>query len=96
LAEQKFLAVVASPEMEECMLPGPAPGKGFWTPALTTIGLGIFVAVASFVVVTSQWGKPTSSIATAGFFGILLGILIFVVGCIWLLVKILGVLSRPR
>ncbi len=78
------------------MLPGPAPGKGFWTPALTTIGLGIFVAVASFVVVTSQWGKPTSSIATAGFFGILLGILIFVVGCIWLLVKILGVLSRPR
>jgi hypothetical protein len=78
------------------MLPSPAPEKASWNPPLITIGIGILVAIVSFVVVTSQWGRPTSSIATAGFFGILLGILIFVAGCIWLLVKIVGVISRPR
>jgi hypothetical protein len=78
------------------MLPGPAPTKVSWNPVLITIGIGILLAVASFVVVTSQWGRPTTSIATAGFFGILLGILVFTAGCIWLLVKIIVVVSRPR
>jgi hypothetical protein len=78
------------------MLAGPAPAKVSWNPALITIGIGVLLAVASFVVVTSQWGQPTTSIATAGFFGILLGILVFTAGCIWLLVKIIVVVSRPR
>ena len=78
------------------MLPSPAPAKVSWNPVLITIGIGILVAIASFVVVTSQWGQPTTPIATAGFFGILLGILIFVAGCIWLLVKVISVISRPR
>jgi hypothetical protein len=78
------------------MLPGPAPTKVSWNPVLITIGIGVLLAVASFVVVTSQWGRPTTSIATAGFFGILLGILVFTAGCIWLLVKIIVVVSRPR
>jgi hypothetical protein len=95
-AEQRILIVAALLEKEERMLPAPARGKGFWDPALITIGIGILLGVVSFVVVTSQWGKPTTSIATAGFFGILLGILIFVAGCIWLFVKILSVVSRPR
>jgi hypothetical protein len=42
-----------------------APGKAFWNPALITIGIGILVAVVSFSVVTSQWGHPTTDIATA-------------------------------
>jgi apolipoprotein N-acyltransferase len=78
------------------MLPGPAPTKVSWNPVLITIGIGVLLAVASFVVVTSQWGRPTTSIATAGFFGILFGILVFTAGCIWLLVKIIVVVSRPR
>jgi hypothetical protein len=78
------------------MLPDPAPEKVSWNPVLITIGIGVLLAVASFVVVTSQWGRPTTSIATAGFFGILLGILVFTAGCIWLLVKIIVVVSRPR
>jgi hypothetical protein len=78
------------------MLPGPSTPKVSWDPVLITIGIGVLLAVASFVVVTSQWGKPTTSIATAGFFGILLGILVFVAGCIWLLVKIIVVVSRHR
>ena len=48
------------------------------------------------VVITSQWGNPTSNVATAGFVGILLGILTFVAGCIWLVVKVLRVASRLR
>jgi flagellar biogenesis protein FliO len=76
------------------MLPGPSTPK-FRGTLLITIGIGVLLAVASFVVVTSQWGKPTTSIATAGFFGILLGILVFVAGCIWLLVKIRRGLSAP-
>jgi hypothetical protein len=78
------------------MLPDPAPEKVSWNPVLITIGIGVLLAVASFVVVTSQWGRPTTSIATAGFFGILLGILVFTGGCVWLLVKIIVVVSRPR
>jgi len=78
------------------MIPSPAPGKVSWNPVLITIGVGILLAIVSFGVVTSQWGRPTSSIATAGFFGILLGFLIFAVGCLWLLVKIVVVVSRPR
>jgi len=78
------------------MLTDPAPAKVSWNPVLITIGIGVLLAVASFVVVTSQWGRPTTSIATAGFFGILLGILVFTAGCIWLLVKIIVVASRPR
>jgi len=78
------------------MLPDPAPEKVSWNPVLITIGIGVLLAVASFVVVTSQWGRPTTSIATAGFFGILLGILVFTAGCVWLLVKIILVVSRPR
>ena len=78
------------------MLPDPAPEKVSWNPVLITIGIGVLLAVASFVVVTSQWGRPTTSIASAGFFGILLGILVFTAGCIWLLVKIIVVVSRPR
>jgi len=78
------------------MLPGPAPAKVSWNPVLITIGIGVLLAVASFVVVTSQWGQPMTSIATAGFFGILLGILVFAGGCIWLVVKIIVVVSRPR
>lgn len=35
------------------MLPDPTPAKVSWTPVLTTIGIGILLAVASFVVVTS-------------------------------------------
>ena len=81
---------------EETMDTGPAPPKISWTPVLLTIGAGIFVAVASFIVVTSQWGHPTSPIATAGFFGILLGLLILSAGCIWLLAKILAVMKRLR
>jgi hypothetical protein len=78
------------------MLPDPAPEKVSWNPVLITIGIGVLLAVASFVVVTSQWGRPTTSIATAGFFGILLGILVFTAGCIWLVIKIIVVVSRPR
>jgi len=96
LAKQKFLLVATTLEMEDAMLPGPAPEKVSWNPVLITIGAGILIAVVSFAVVTSQWGNPQSNIATAGFAGILLGIVIFVAGCIWLLVKVLGVMSRSR
>jgi hypothetical protein len=78
------------------LMPGTVPRKSFWDPALITIGIGILVAVGSFVVVTSQWGHPTTDIATAGFFGILVGILIFVAGCIWLLVKFVILIARAR
>jgi hypothetical protein len=78
------------------MLPGPASEKVSWNPVLITIGLGILLAIISFVVVTSQWGRPTTSVATVGFFGILFGILIFAIGCIWLIVKIMVVVSRSR
>jgi apolipoprotein N-acyltransferase len=78
------------------MLPGLASEKVSWNPVLITIGLGILLAIVSFVVVTSQWGRPTTSVATAGFFGILFGILIFAIGCIWLIVKIIVVVSRSR
>ena len=78
------------------MLSSPASEKVSWNPALITIGLGILLAIVSFVVVTSQWGRPTTSVATVGFFGILFGILVFAVGCIWLIVKIMVVLSRSR
>ena len=78
------------------MLPGPAVEKVSWNPVLITIRIGILLAVVSFAVITSQWGNPQSNIATAGFCGLLFGILIFVAGCIWLLVKILGVMSRAR
>ena len=96
LAKQKVLLVGATFEMEDAMLPGPAPEKVSWTPVLITIGTGILLAIVSFAVITSQWGNPQSNVATAGFGGILLGVLIFVAGCIWLLVKILGVMSRAR
>ena len=78
------------------MLDGPATAKVSWNPVLITIGMGILLFVATCVVMTSQWGQPTTSIATAGFFGMLLGILTFAAGCIWLVVKILVVISRPR
>jgi len=65
-------------------------------PPLITIGIGGLLAVTGFMVITSQWGHPTSSVATVGFFIILLGILIFVVGCIWLLVRLLSLISRLR
>jgi len=78
------------------MPPDPAPEKVSWNPVLITIGLGILFAVVSFVVVTSQWGRPTTSVATVGFFGILFGILIFAIGCIWLVVKIVVFVSRFR
>jgi apolipoprotein N-acyltransferase len=78
------------------MLPGPALPKASWNPVLITMGIGVLLAVASFVALMSQWGRPTTSVATAGFFGILLGILVFVAGCIWLLVKIIVVVSRPQ
>ena len=78
------------------MLPGPASEKVSWNPVLITIGLGILVAIVSFVVITSQWGRPTTSVATVGFFGILLGILIFAIGCIWLIIKIAVAVSRTR
>ena len=78
------------------MLPSPAPEKPSWNPVLITIGAGILLAIASFVLITSQWGRPTSSLATAGFFGILLGILIFAIGCLWFIVKVVAVVSRPR
>src|SRR4029077_92880 len=93
---QKVSGNRAPPQKEERMHPDPAPEKVSWNPVLITIGIGVLLAVASFVVVTSQWGRPTTSIATAGFFGILLGILVFTAGCIWLLVKIIVVVSRPR
>lgn len=76
------------------MLPSPAPAKVFWNPVLITIGIGMLLAIVSFLAVTSQWGRPTTSIATAGFFGILFGIFIFATGCIWLVVKIVIVISR--
>jgi len=77
------------------MLSGPAPEKASWNPVLITIGIGI-LAIVSFVAIPSQWGRPTTSIATVGFFGILFGILIFAIGCIWFIVKIVVVVSRPR
>ena len=76
------------------MLPSPAPEKASWISVLITIGAGILLAIASFVLITSQWSRPTSSLATVGFFGILFGILIFAIGCIWLIVKIAVVVSR--
>ena len=88
------ISVIATPPEESLLEPVRAPGKAFWNPALITIGIGILLAVVSFGVVTSQWGNPNTP--TAGFFGILLGILIFVAGCLWLLVKIVRVVSRPR
>jgi hypothetical protein len=78
------------------MIPGPALAKASWNPVLITIGAGVLLFVASFIVVTSQWGHPTTSIGTAGFFGMLLGIVVFIAGCIWLLVKIVVVVSRAR
>ena len=78
------------------MLSGPAPEKASWNPVLITIGIGILLAIVSFVVVTTQWGRPTTSVATVGFFGILFGILIFAIGCIWFIVKIVVVVSRSR
>jgi len=78
------------------MLPGSAPEKISWNPVLITIGIGILLAIVSFVVVTSQWGRPTTSVATVGFFGILFGILIFAIGCIWFIVKIVVLVSRSR
>lgn len=76
------------------MLPDPVSEKASWNPVLITIGLGSLLAIVSFVAVTSQWGRPTTSVATVGFFGILFGILVFAIGCIWLIVKILVVVSR--
>jgi predicted permease len=96
LAKQKVVLACATLEMEDAMLPVPAPERVSWTPVLITIGTGILLAIVSFAVITSQWGNPQSNVATAGFVGILLGILIFVAGCIWLLVKILGVMSQAR
>jgi len=90
------ISVIATPPEESLLEPVRAPGKAFWNPALITIGIGILLAVVSFGGVTSQWGRPTTDTATAGFFEILLGILIFVAGCLWLLVKIVRVVSRPR
>jgi hypothetical protein len=78
------------------MLPSPASEKASWNPVLITIGIGILFAIVSFIVVTSQWGRPTTSVATVGFFGILFGILIFATGCIWFIVKIVVVVSRSR
>ena len=88
--------MAASLEKQKHMLPGPAGTKISWTPVLATIGVGILLAIVSFVVITSQRGNPTSNVATAGFVGILLGILTFVAGCIWLVVKVLRVASRLR
>ena len=97
LAKQKFFC--SSPRRLKwrmlCFL-ALAPEKVSWNPVLITIGTGILIAVVSFAVTTSQWGNPASNIATAGFAGILLGTLIFVAGCIWLLVTVLGVVSRSR
>lgn len=78
------------------MLPGSAAARVSMNPPLITIGMGVLLAVVGFLVVTSQWGHPTSSVATVGFFGILLGILVFVVGCIWLVVKLVSLVSRRR
>jgi hypothetical protein len=78
------------------MPPDPGSEKASWNPVLITIGLGILLAVVSFVVVTSQWGRPTTSVATVGFFGILFGILTFAIGCVWLIVKIVVFVSRFR
>jgi predicted permease len=88
----------SSPSLEgrSRMLPRPAPEKTSWNPVLITIGIGILFAIVSFVVVTSQWGRPTTSVATVGFFGILFGILIIAIGCIWFIVKIVVAVSRSR
>jgi preprotein translocase subunit SecF len=43
--------------------------------------------MASCVSLISQWGRPSSDVATASIVGILLGVLIFVAGCLWLLYK---------
>jgi hypothetical protein len=80
----------------ETMLSGPATARVSMNPPLATIGMGALLAVTGFVVITSQWGHPTSGVATGGFFVILLGILVFVVGCIWLLVKLLSLIARPQ
>jgi hypothetical protein len=53
------------------MLPGPAPEKVSWNPVLITISIGILLAIVSFVVATSQWGRPTTSVATVRPFGVL-------------------------
>ena len=74
----------------------PAPPKISWTPVLVTIGAGILIAAGSFAGLISQWGRPSTGIATASFLGIVLGLLILAAGCIWLLVKILAVMSRSR
>ena len=47
------------------MLRGPAPAKASWTPPLATIGVGFLVGVGCFVGLLSQWGQPTTNIATA-------------------------------
>jgi hypothetical protein len=78
------------------MFTSPAAGRVSMNPPLIAIGLGVLLAVTGFVMITSQWGHPTSSVATVGFFIILLGILVFVIGCIWLLVRLLSLVSRPR
>jgi apolipoprotein N-acyltransferase len=52
--------------------------------------------VVSFGGLISQWGRPTTSVATASFFGILFGILIFTVGCNWLLVKVILIIFRSN
>jgi hypothetical protein len=94
-AKQKaFLA--GKPIERRKMLSGPATARVSMNPPLATIGMGALLAVTGFVVITSQWGHPTSGVATGGFFVILLGILVFVVGCIWLLVKLLSLIARPH
>ena len=71
----------------------PAP-KNWSTPMLITIAVGVLVGVVSFGGIISQWGQPTTAVSTASFFGVLLGILIFAAGCIWLVIKLLLIIFR--
>jgi hypothetical protein len=74
------------------MEPAHAPVRILWARPLTTIALGLTLGMASCLGLLSQWGRPTTNVATASFVGIFLGALIFLAGCIWLLYKLIYVL----
>ena len=58
------------------MEPAHVPVKISWARSLTVTVVGLVLGLASFVGLLSQWGQPTTNVATASFVGILLALVI--------------------
>jgi uncharacterized membrane protein YeaQ/YmgE (transglycosylase-associated protein family) len=74
------------------MEPAHVPVQFSWARSLTTIVIGLVLGLASGVGLLSQWGQPTTNVATASFVKLLLGAVIFLAGCIRLLYKLFYVI----